>query len=284
MAVQVQDDAAFARQLQMQEQQMAQGQMQPPLQMQQMGGVPQMQMQQGIVVQGRPVGSGPPGGNPEPVAYGADWGQQQQMYPGMQQQMHPGMQQGVIIQPGMQPGMMQPGMQPYAVAVVGPELPPEEMLVLRHKYSMTCFASIDVVSTALNALSAVMPRDEEDAEEEGRERTLFGFQGLDAQYIGLIGLAFLIGPICGLVGARTLKRNMVAVYLVFCVLKLGFEIAAAIITPHLWLILIALIQIWITKIIFTFWQSLGLIAPERLKELADPSSAAQRGPVRMVFF
>eukprot|EP00440_Ansanella_granifera_P058384 gb/GFBE01063282.1/.p1 GENE.gb/GFBE01063282.1/~~gb/GFBE01063282.1/.p1 ORF type:complete len:207 (+),score=34.96 gb/GFBE01063282.1/:1-621(+) len=168
--------------------------------------------------------------------------------------------QGVpVTGPGVEPVLMGAGgraaMPPVAVVA---ELPVEEVVVLNYRMGLMCFATMDLLSTVLNAVSAFTAN-----------RTW-----------GLLVLVFLIGPLSGLVGASRLNRPLVSVYLAFCVLKAGFQIAFAVYTLFLWPVFLALIQFWITKIVATFWHALGAIPPERRAQLADEKDV----PVHMVYW
>lgn len=182
--------------------------------------------------------------------------------------------QGMAVQ-GQQPvaiGMVQPGMMPYNVAVV-PDIPHDEAVVLNYRFSMQCFCMIDAVSTALNAASFIRTTFEDNNEEE--KISVFGIKGLIedenvGKILGLCGLLLLIGPLCGFIGARKFNRSLIAIYLIFCIIKTIFEIALAVLTMWLWYILIALVQIWVTKIVFTFWTALGRIPEDRIKLLQSP--------------
>jgi len=151
---------------------------------------------------------------------------------------------------------------PYPV-VLGISLPVEEILVLRYRFSMMCFATIDIFSTALHAFTVLV-----DAQ---RVNANWGI-------VGLFGLIFLIGPLCGLSGARRLNTSLVAVYLAFCIVKTGFEFALAIVTPYLMYVIASLIQLWITKIVFTFWRALRALTPQQKAQLLDPTSARDVHP------
>lgn len=175
-------------------------------------------------------------------------------------------------------GIGQPGSMPYGVAVV-PDIPSDESTVLSYRFSLLCFSIIDAVSTMLNAIAAARTffADGDDAADSDEQQSnVFGNtsfvknKGL-SQTVGLLALIFLVGPICGYMGARSFNRGLVAVYLVFCVAKTIFEAALAFLSPYLWYILIALVQIWVTKIVYTFWSALGRITPEKIVMLRDPN-------------
>lgn len=156
---------------------------------------------------------------------------------------------------------------PYvADVIVGPQLPPEEILVLRYRFSMMCFASIDLVSTALDAGTGFVAAIQ--LSQEHRDTEAIWSEAL----VGILGLVFLAGPVCGLIGARTLRRRLVAVYLAFCIMKTALRILLALVTPYLWYVLVGLVQLWITKIAFTFWSSLRAIPAARLAELLEPQT------------
>merc|ERR1719414_1161876 len=97
------------------------------------------------------------------------------------------------------------------------------------------------IATVLMVLFGAKKVEEQDAEpNRGIFRTRTDLLG---GYFGLLGLVFIIGPICGIVGARQLKRVLVTVYLGFCMSKLVFDIMAAIFMPlYFWYIIFALIQ------------------------------------------
>mmetsp|Transcript_30667 Transcript_30667/g.88517 ORF Transcript_30667/g.88517 Transcript_30667/m.88517 type:complete len:249 (+) Transcript_30667:160-906(+) len=145
------------------------------------------------------------------------------------------------------------------------DVPVEEVIVLRYRCSTVCFASIDAVSTVLIALTAA---------------SVFGsFGQLDSDddekkigpgSFGLLGLVLLVGPFCGVVGARQLHPKFVMVYLIFCFIKLAYDILLVVLMPSLWYVVTVLIHIWVSKIIFTFWRALGRLSPERRQEMLRP--------------
>jgi len=260
MAEQMSDDERFARQLQQQE--YAEAQMVNAGIVEGGNVIAGGQVMQGMqdsnmpVVHGRPVG-GPIPSN-DPSGYG-------------RYIMGPG-------GPGGAPtflGMGQHGSMPHAIAIV-PDIPPEEAVVLNYRMSLLCFTVIDAVSTLLNAAALVRTATSEEEEAEEPNNSVFGFHGLvrskmAREVIGIGGLVFLVGPLCGFLGARTFNRGLITVYLIFCVVKTTFEIVLTILTPWLWYIIVALVQAWVTKIVYTFWAALGRISPEKIKELADPN-------------
>merc|ERR1712032_712073 len=147
------------------------------------------------------------------------------------------------------------------------------MILFRYRFTLKCFSVIDAVSSVFNAISPILKLSNDDgSRNQHRFGTVTGDDGVMADdRFALLGLVFLIGPVCGYIGASRFNRSLVTIYLAFCVGKTAFEIAIAIFTLFLWYILIALVQIWVTKIVFTFWRALGAITKERCLQLADPA-------------
>ncbi|CAJ1332147.1 unnamed protein product [Effrenium voratum] len=133
------------------------------------------------------------------------------------------------------------------VVVVG-TLPPEEQIILNYRMAVMCFAGLDLISTTLYVLTAWFLDDRFKAWE-------------------LLLLVFVLGPLFGFLGAKKLKRRLVAAYVGFCVCKVSFQIATALFTMWLWGIIFAIIQFWILKIVMTFWMALG-VASQVANEVA----------------
>merc|ERR1712118_298024 len=182
---------------------------------------------------------------------------------------------------------MQPGVMPYSVAVV-PDIQPEEAVILNYRISLLCFTTIDAISTALNAVTFIRSAFVEDGEpDDDRGTSFFGYKGIvesetTRRILGLVGLLFLVGPLCGFIGARRLNQCL-SVYLMFCLAKTAYEIALAVLTPWLWYILVAFIQMWISKIVYTFWTALGRIPKDRLDLMQRPDYI-QSIPARIVYW
>jgi len=261
-------DERLARELQQQEMQQHQ--------QQQMwnsaGGAPVAQM-------GVPPGSATPGG-PVPMVQGTVVGGAPVGMPG-----------GAPVVIGAPTGVVVADL-PYAIAVE--EIPLHEAIVLRYRFAMMCFSMIDATSTILNVARSIgafgtFGKMDDDSQEDlsdssGSSSSESIIEKIGLRSFGLLGLVFLIGPLCGLVGARRLNRGLVTVYLVFCLGKTAFQIFLAIIDLSPWYILIALVQMWVTKIVFTFWRALGKITPERCAALVNPNLALQRGDMRMAYW
>lgn len=154
-----------------------------------------------------------------------------------------------------------PGALPHAVAIV-PTLPPQEVVVLSYRSAVFCFAIIDMFTTMLNLLSLLSSED-------------------GSWFTGALGLVFLFGPLAGLIGSNRLNRPAVTVYFAFCMLKLGYQVFMAVRFGFLWFFLLALIQMWITKIVGTFCFALGAIPPERRPQLLEVDA---KDGVRMVYW
>merc|ERR1719375_2149965 len=166
--------------------------------------------------------------------------------------------------------------QDSAFAVVGPSLPEHEVIVLNYRFSMKCFAGVDAVFTLLNAVQLVFDLQRKDQGSEDEDtRSVLGFKGIPAKYslyLGIAGIFFLIGPVCGFVGANKLHLPMVSVYLLFCIVKTIFQVVAAVLTPHFWLLIIAVVQVYISYLVSKFWKALGDVPSERRKELTIPGA------------
>merc|ERR1740121_210497 len=199
--------------------------------------------------------------------------------------------QGVAVggcPPMAQPYGMTPGGAPIVIGaatggmglphIVVEQLPIDEMIVMRYRFSLMCFAVIDAISTILDAGRSVSSYSYSD---EPGEPNL-----LDSWAVRMLRITFIIGPICGLVGARRLARPLVSVYLGFCLVKTSYYVFDAIYRMLIWLILIALVQMWVTKIVFTFWRALGKLSQQRIQEILNPGTGSpySGAPVRMAYF
>lgn len=151
----------------------------------------------------------------------------------------------------------------YAISATGGELTEEEVIVLNYGASLMIFASIDLLATILHVVLAVVRI----TETPGRIRN----------YSDLLWVAFIFGPICGLIGAKKLRRNLVIVYFAFCLVKTAYQLAWAVVVLQLWHVITALVQVWVTKIVSTFWRALHRIPPERCEQLL-----AQKAQVTMM--
>jgi hypothetical protein len=169
-----------------------------------------------------------------------------------------------------------------AVAVVD-ENAVIELTVLRFRFSVMCFAFIDVFFTVFRISQAIADYYliKEDPTYSSSFKTWDSPTNI--WWFGLMGLVFLIGPLCGYVGAKGLRRNFVTIYLAFCACNMAYDIALAVLTAHIWLFFTAIIQLWITKIVFNFWRALGLLSQDRCAELLKPDYTPNE-PVRLVYW
>mmetsp|Transcript_57198 Transcript_57198/g.107293 ORF Transcript_57198/g.107293 Transcript_57198/m.107293 type:complete len:193 (-) Transcript_57198:136-714(-) len=150
---------------------------------------------------------------------------------------------------------------PAPLYVLPGGMTPEEILVLNYRVAVMCFATIDLLTTVLNVITAL---------------------SLDRRWTSweLVLLIYLLGPVCGLIGAKRLNRTLITVYLISCFAKCVTQISLAIYTVWLWHILFAFVQVWVTKIVATFWYCLGMIPYQRRASLLDIKDVE----VRMVYW
>mmetsp|Transcript_121373 Transcript_121373/g.288377 ORF Transcript_121373/g.288377 Transcript_121373/m.288377 type:complete len:186 (+) Transcript_121373:68-625(+) len=168
--------------------------------------------------------------------------------------------QGIPVgQVGPSPGVV--GASQYAVPMPVFTLPPEELIILNYRTAVMCFAFINLLVTVMNVITAVV------------WDTRWG-------HWSLILLVFTLGPVSGLIGAKHLNRALVTVYLAFCIFECIVQIALAAWTFWLWTILFAFVQVWVTKIVATFWYYLGKISLDRRSQLLDLKDVE----VRMVYW
>jgi hypothetical protein len=118
----------------------------------------------------------------------------------------------------------------------------EELLVLNYRSTVKCFAVLDGISTAMNLAVAF-------------------------EKVGPLGLLMLIGPVMGYQGADSLDKGKVMVYVVFCCVKLFGQILAAVVTGDIIITLIAFLEMWITKIVVSFYQALRAVPQHRKNAL-----------------
>merc|ERR1712232_242665 len=104
-----------------------------------------------------------------------------------------------------------------ATVLAVPDLPPEELLVLNYRVGLMCFSTIDLITTVLNGVSVWATHN----------------------WWGLSIIVFVLGPLCGLMGAQRLNRGLVGVYLAFCAAKAAFQIVYAVMSGFFWPIILA---------------------------------------------
>merc|ERR1719183_211010 len=148
------------------------------------------------------------------------------------------------------------------IVVISLDLKEEDLRVLNYSKAMMYFAILDICTTFLQPLTL----------------TLSKYENLT---LALTGLVFLLGPMAGLMGVRMLNRSLMAAYAMFCALKLSYQIFLSCLMQFVWLVPLIILQIWISRIAFAFWQSLNQVPSARCNELRHVDA---RGDVRLVFW
>jgi hypothetical protein len=188
---------------------------------------------------------------------------------------------GVVAGPGIRPGG-----HPIGATVVVNEQELIELTALRYRLAVMCFSSFDIFVLVFHiAVDIVYVTHDQDSGGATGSYSYYG-HSISADslwWFGFFGLVFLIGPVCGVAGAKRLNRNLVSVYLAFCVCNLVHQIAFALLSVHIGLLLIALIHMWITKIVYNLWKALSLLTPERCQALLSPDYTPNE-PVRVVYW
>lgn len=131
--------------------------------------------------------------------------------------------------------------------------------MLNYRTAVLCFAGMDFAMTLLKAIAVLAST-------------------RDSMWLALAVLT--LGPLCGMLGARTLNHTLVSVYFAFCIFKAGVEIAFAIYTMWQWNVLFVVMQGWIIKMVATFMSTLNGISPLRRSELLELKDVA----VHMVYW
>mmetsp|Transcript_64891 Transcript_64891/g.141417 ORF Transcript_64891/g.141417 Transcript_64891/m.141417 type:complete len:209 (+) Transcript_64891:1-627(+) len=151
--------------------------------------------------------------------------------------------QGVVVGAPVVVSAVAPGSGVSSQSGVG--LAEGEVIMLSMRSAVMCYAVLDAFTTVAELISIL----------------------LDFQTYALLLLLLLAGPICGIMGARRLERCWICLYLAFSVVKLASSLALMIFTWYLFYIILALVQLWVTKTILQFWRLLGTIEASRLEEL-----------------
>ena len=121
-----------------------------------------------------------------------------------------------------------------------------------------CFAFINLLTIVLNVAIAILNLAEFPLDPRGGAWPLI-----------VLGVVFMLGPICGLIGAKYLKRGFVTVYVCFSFLLCASQIAFAVLTFWLSAIFLTFAQAWFTKIAATFWYCLGTVPLEHRSQLLE---------------
>ena len=124
-----------------------------------------------------------------------------------------------------------------------PHLSLAEQKLLNYKWSIKCFALIDLFGTLL--------------------LTVYGSWGL-------LAILYVIGPLFGYWGTRNLELRYISAYLSICVLKMLY-VTFLVVLGSILAVFVLVTQIWVTNVVYKFWRLLGSISPSRLNQLNDPS-------------
>ena len=146
---------------------------------------------------------------------------------------------------------------------------PDELVVLNYRVAVMCFAFINLLTIVLNVVTSIVNR-----------AGFPWYPSWGTWPVIVTGVVFMVGPICGLIGARYLKRGLVTVYLGFSCLHTVSQIACAIYSFWLGAVLFAFVQVWLTKIVAAFWYCLTMVPLERRSQLLDHKSV----DVHMVYW
>jgi len=157
-----------------------------------------------------------------------------------------------------------------------PDVPAEELVVLSLRYTVMCLALIDLVMQGIPAVffwaGVIRCTGDEECDL---------IAGMPLWTAGLVQVALLLGPLCGIIGARRMHRGLVSAYLGFCILSLVFK--GLFLAAGLWYFFLLIVQIWITWIICKFWSALGTIPKGRIAQMRDPDYL-EKAPVRIVYW
>jgi len=224
----------------------------------------EMNAQTDYMNSGQPIHGGQPQYGGQPQGYvGQPYNGPPQGYPGapVQGYMVPAQAMPVSAHPAA-------GMPMNGMVVMTPQVDPQyqlnedEVSVMSYRGTIKCLAIIDIVFTILGIFSG------------------------DALIFVLV---MLIGPYFGYQGAKWLKPCQTMVYLVFCVCKTIGQIIIAFTSSSFWLVIFALIQIYITRIVWSFQTRMRRIGEDRLEVLRDPdfinrAIAANQDSIRFQYY
>lgn len=122
-----------------------------------------------------------------------------------------------------------------------PHLTATEQKLLNYQWSIKCFAIVDTLGTVITLLFSSW---------------------------GLLSLIFVLGPLCGYIGAKKLNYLHISIYFVFCILKSVYDLALFVITREVLCLVVMAVQIWVTSIVYKFWKLLGTLSLQRAFELS----------------
>ena len=136
--------------------------------------------------------------------------------------------------------------------------PPEWLVVSNYRVAVLCCASINLLTILLNMVTAIVNKD------------MFPWDPSWGTWpVIVLGVVFMLGPICGFIGARCLRNGLVTVYFGFACLQTASQIVSAVSTYWLSAAFFVLVQCWVTKIVSTFWYCLSMVPHEHRGELLE---------------
>mmetsp|Transcript_75450 Transcript_75450/g.180250 ORF Transcript_75450/g.180250 Transcript_75450/m.180250 type:complete len:203 (-) Transcript_75450:316-924(-) len=135
---------------------------------------------------------------------------------------------------------------------------PDELVVLNYRVAVMCFAFINLLTIVLNVVTAIV------------NNAKFPWDPSWGTWpVIVLGVVFMLGPICGLIGASYLKRGLVTAYVGVSFLHCASQIAFAVSTFFMSAIFFTFVQAWVTKIAATFWYCLGTVPREHRSQLLE---------------
>ncbi|CAE7604112.1 KIF6 [Symbiodinium necroappetens] len=137
-------------------------------------------------------------------------------------------------------------------------LPKAWRVVLNYRRSVMCFAFLNLITIVLGVSFAV------------NESIRFpGHPSWGTSPVIVLGVVFMLGPLCGFIGASYLRSGLATVYLGFTCLQTASHIVFAVATLWLSAIFLAFIQCWVMMIVSTFCYSLCMVPLENRGQLLE---------------
>lgn len=170
----------------------------------------------------------------------------------------------------------QPEGAPLPGVVLGvPELKDEEVHVLNYRLTIMCLSIIDACATLATAVESCYVTLIDELLND--DSSSYPWTGI----MGILGIIFLIGPACGWIGAKRLNRNLVTVYFTFTAARLVFQVMLVAFTFNLLYIMLFLLQVYVTKLVATFWAALKTTSREICQEVLKNNSGRR---LRMMYW
>lgn len=156
-----------------------------------------------------------------------------------------------------------------------PELKDEEVHVLNYRLTIMCLSIIDACATLATAVESCYVTLIDELLND--DSSSYPWTGI----MGILGIIFLIGPACGWIGAKRLNRNLVTVYFTFTAARLVFQVMLVAFTFNLLYIMLFLLQVYVTKLVATFWAALKTTSREICQEVLKNNSGRR---LRMMYW